>query len=51
MRDQYDAEFFGEFHEAFAETVDTGLAFVAGLLRRLRAPTTDEAPHAGTGLA
>lgn len=36
MRDQYDAEFFGEFHEAFAETVDAGLTFVAGLFRRAR---------------
>lgn len=36
MRDQYDAEFFGEFHEAFAETVDAGLAVVAGLFQRAR---------------
>lgn len=38
MRDQYDAEFFAEFHEAFAETVDKGIALAAGLFRRLRAP-------------
>lgn len=56
MRDQYDAQFFGEFHEAFAETIDAGLAPVAGLFRRardlaarLRGPATR--PHRRPGEA
>jgi len=51
MRDQYDAEFFAEFHEAFADAIDRGIGCVAGLFRGRRAPAAKDAARHGPGLA